>query len=164
MWGLVMAKMIRRKRFLVPVFLFLFTLALGALFLHSLSAERYIQSADDSIQTGKTQLFGRSVSGALAAYQTFQTAFAGSDYTAASDAQKIKIRVYLAFTRMLDTLLREDGGSADTLAELLARFGITRDGDAFDTLKFTPPPLNDDGKIILPDGAPASAEALRAFF
>ncbi|MHB8830160.1 MAG: hypothetical protein ACYC6Q_11640, partial [Syntrophales bacterium] len=159
-----MAERIRKSRFLVPVLLLLFTLGMGGFFLHSLFAERYIQSANDAIQTGKAQLFSRSVSGALSAYQTFQTAAAGADYSAATPAQKIKIRAYLAFTRMIDILLREDGGSTDTLAELFAQYGATRAGDAFDSVKFTPPPLNDDGKIILPASAPASAEALRAFF
>ncbi|MHB8090106.1 MAG: dockerin type I repeat-containing protein [Syntrophales bacterium] len=159
-----MDEKVRKNRFLVPVLLILLTLGMGGVFLHSLFAERYLQSANDAIQTGKTQLFSRSVSGALLAYQTFQTAAAGADYSAATPAQKIKIHAYLAFTRMVDILLREDGGSTDTLAELLAKYGATRTGDAFDSVKFTPPPLNDDGKVILPATAPASAEALRAFF
>ena len=80
-----------------------------------------------------------------------------------ADAEKIKIRVYLAFTRVLDVVLRNDGGTVDTLTELLAPYGIVRTGDAFDGMKFQLP-LNDDRKIILPAGAPSSAEALRIFF
>lgn len=149
---------------LVPVVVLLIVLGMGGVFLHSLFAERYAQSADDAIATGKTQLFAHTVSGALAAYHTFQAAAAESDYSAANDSQKIRMRVYLAFTRMVDTLLREDGGSVDTLADFLAQYGVSRDGDAFDTLQFNPPPLNDDGKLILPAFAPASADAVKAFF
>ncbi|MBU4372500.1 MAG: hypothetical protein KKD68_11585, partial [Proteobacteria bacterium] len=131
-------------------------------FFRSLSAERYVQSASDAIATGKTQLFQKSVSGVLNSYQTFQGAYA-NDYNTAEPEQKIKIRAYLAFTRILDVVLRNDGGTVDTLTELLAQYGVTKTGDAFDGIKFDLP-LNDDQKIILPAGAPSSAEALRSFF
>ena len=157
-----MSEKIRKNRFLVPVLLLLIALGMGGLFLHSLFAERYAQTADTAIQTGKAQLFGRTVSGALEAFRTFQTAAAGADYAGANNAQKIKIRAYLAFTRMLDLFVRNDGGSVDTLAELLAQYGVAKTGDAFDAVRFNLP-LNDDGKIILPSTAPPSAEALKAF-
>jgi hypothetical protein len=141
----------------------LLLLASVGFFFRSLSAERYAQAAADTIATGKTQLFQKSVSGALNSHQTFLAASTGSGYAAATDAEKIKIRVYLAFTRVLDVVLRNDGGTVDTLTELLAPYGIVRTGDAFDGMKFQLP-LNDDRKIILPAGAPSSAEALRIFF
>lgn len=147
---------------------FVFTLLLLSIlvflgfFYHSLSATSVPLSATAAIETGKTQLFQRTVSGALSAYETFRAAQETYGSTAA-DAEKIKLRVYLAFTRILDVVLRNDGGSVDTLTELLAQYGITRTGDAFDGIKFDLP-LNDDGKIILPSGAPASAEALQSFF
>ncbi|MBU1744485.1 MAG: hypothetical protein KJ649_06290 [Proteobacteria bacterium] len=137
-------------------------LASVGFFFRSLSAERYVQSASDAIATGKTQLFQKSVSGVLNSYQTFQGAYA-NDYNTAEPEQKIKIRAYLAFTRILDVVLRNDGGTVDTLTELLAQYGVTKTGDAFDGIKFDLP-LNDDQKIILPAGAPSSAEALRSFF
>lgn len=148
------------------LFLIVF-LGIGGVFLHSLFAERYAQTANDAITaatlTGKTQLFQRTISGALAAYQTFKTAADSNDYETSDPDQKIKIRVYLAFTRMLDLFVRNGGGSVDTLAKLLAQYGVAGTGDAFDALRFNLP-LNDDGKIILPSTAPPSAEALKTFF
>lgn len=151
------------RRIALPVFSFFLILSLVGLLFHSLFAQRYTQSADTAIAAGKAQLFQRTASGAMNAYQTFQAAAAGGDYSGADAAQKIKIRVYLAVTRMMDLILRNDGGSADTLTELLAQYGVTRTGDAFDGVKFNLP-LNDDQKIILPATSPASAEALRSFF
>jgi hypothetical protein len=148
------------KRIAFTVFSLFLTLACVGLLFHSLFAQRYVQAAADAIATGKTQLFQRSVSGVLNSYQTFLAAYA-NDYASTTDpAEKIKIRVYLAFTRMLDVVLRSDGGS---LTELLAQYGVTRTQDAFDGMKFNLP-LNDDQKVILPAGAPFSAEALRGFF
>jgi hypothetical protein len=156
-----MARMISKRRFWVPVLLVLLVLSLGGLCLHSLFAQRYTQSADTAIAAGKAQLFQKSVSGVLAAHQTFQGAYA--EYNSATVEEKIKIRVYLALTRMLDLFVRNDGAGIDTLAELLAEYGVTRTGDAFEGMKFLLP-LNDDKKVILPAAAPASAEELRSFF
>jgi len=151
------------KRIAFTVFSLFLTLACVGLLFHSLFAQRYAQSASDAIATGKTQLFQKSVSGVLNSYQTFLSAFNGGDYASAAAAEKINIRAYLAFTRILGVVLRNDGGTVDTLTELLAQYGITRAGDAFDGIKFNLP-LNDDQKVILPAGAPSSAEALRSFF
>lgn len=159
-----MKRRIVSRRIAFTVFsLFLVLASVGLLF-HSLFAQRYTQGADAAIaiDAGKTQLFQRTVSGALGAYQIFRGAY-DNDYASATDAERIKIRVYLAVTRMMDLLLRDDGGSVDTLTELLAQYGVTRTGDAFDGMKFNLP-LNDDQKVILPATAPASAEALRSFF
>jgi hypothetical protein len=144
--------------------IFVILACVGLLF-HSLFAQRYTQTAAAAIETGKTQLFQKTVSGALSAYQTFQGAY-DNDYASAGAADKIKIRVWLAATRMMDLLLRTDGGDVDSLTKLLAQYGITRTQDAqglLESVKFNPP-LNNADKIILPAGAPPTAEALRAFF
>jgi hypothetical protein len=157
-----MRRRIVSNRVAVTLFSLFLIMACGGLLFHSLFAQRYVQTAADAINTGKTQLFQKTVPGVLSAYQTFQGAYA-SDYASASNADKIKIRVYLAATRMMDVVLRNDGGTVDTLTKLLAQYGVTRTGDAFDGIRFNLP-LNDDQKIILPAGAPSSAEALRSFF
>ncbi len=151
-----------KNRLAFAAVLTLLVLASFGFFFRTLSAQRYSQSVADAIATGKTQLFQKSVSGVLNSYQTFLAAY-GSDYSSATDAEKIKIRAYLAFTRILDLVLRNDGGAVDTLTELLAQYGVTKTGDAFDGMKFDLP-LNDDRKIILPASAPSSAETLRSFF
>ncbi len=153
----------RIHRFFVPILFVLLIFGIGGLFLHSISAEFYPQSVSDVIATGKSQLFSRNVSKTLQAYQTFQAAVGGADYNTATNAEKIKLRVYLAAARMFDIVAREDGGEIDTLAEILSQYGVEHTGDAFDEILFGFP-LNNNDKIILPDTAPDSADALKAFF
>lgn len=157
-----MAEIIVKRRYLIAVPMSLLVLFSIGFSIRLLYAERYVQSASEAIATGKTQLFQKTVSGAMSAYQTFQGAYSGN-YATATDEQKIKIRVYLSATRIMDMLLRNDGGSIDTIAELMAQYGVTRTGDAFDTLDIIRPTMNDDEKIILPQTAPPSAETIRAF-
>ena len=152
---------VARKRLYVGMTVFLcFFVSLG-FFLHSLFAQRGILSIDDVIATGKNQLFQKSVQGALDAHQTFKAAYLDPAYAGASSDQKIKIRAYLAFTRLFDVTLRTDGGGIDTLTELMAAYGITRTGTTIETLTFQFP-NNKNDLAVLPATAP-SGEAIRAF-
>ena len=131
-------------------------------------------TAQDYIDQGKAQLFQQTVDGTLAAYQTFNAA--NDQYGAhctnpgvpivgecsiQEAEEKAKIHGYLALTRLLDLMLREDGGNVDTLTELLAQYGITRTGNDLDDIDFDVP-LNNNDDIILPESAP-SGEAIRSF-
>jgi len=133
----------------------------GGLLLAPSSAQRQVLSMDDVIATGKGQLFQKTVPSILQAYSTFRNAAADPSYTSSTTDQKIKIRAYLAFTRLLDAALRTDGQETDTLTKLLARYGVMRKGTDLETLKFDLP-QNNTGKIVLPSGVPSS-ETVRAF-
>lgn len=132
-----------------------------AVLLHSLSAELSSLSVDDMISSGKTQLFQKTIQGALDAHQTFRAAALDTAYSGASSDRKIKIRVYLAFTRLLDLVFRSDGGETDTLTELLAKYGLTRTGTTLDNFSFDPT-RNNLGAVVIPGTAP-SGEAMRSF-
>ncbi|MBN1380497.1 MAG: hypothetical protein JXA41_02360 [Deltaproteobacteria bacterium] len=142
-------------------------LSLSTLLLYSFAdvgSNRYPNGdvVDTAIESGKSQLFSRTVSGSLAAYQTFQDAYS-TYYGSAATIQKIRVRVYLATSRMFDFVFRNDGGTADTMTEFLEQYGITRTGDDFDDLEISEPLFNSDDQLILPETAPDSAEALRSF-
>ncbi|HPC33171.1 MAG TPA: carboxypeptidase-like regulatory domain-containing protein, partial [Syntrophales bacterium] len=133
----------------------------AVLFFTPLAAQRATLALDDLITTGKTQLFQKSVPGALGAYQTFLGAANDPAYSTATAQQKIQIRGYLAFTRIFDVILRNDGGTTDTLTELLGKYGVTRTGNTLETLTFQPT-FNKDHKLVLPPTAPGG-EAIRSF-
>jgi len=149
----------RRVFFITSIFLAI--LAAAALIFTPLSAQRATLALDDLIATGKTQLFKKTVPSALTAYQTFLGAYNDASYAGATAQQKIQIRGYLAFTRILDLLFRNDGGTMDTVTKLLAQYGVKRTGDTLETLEFHPV-FNKDEKLIIPAAAP-SGEAIRAF-
>ncbi|MDI9569449.1 MAG: hypothetical protein QM278_01740 [Pseudomonadota bacterium] len=149
----------RRVFFITSIFLA--TIAAAALYFTPLSAQRATLALDDLIATGKTQLFQKTVPSALNAYQTFLGAYNDVSYSGATAQQKIQIRGYLAFTRILDLLFRNDGGTTDTVTKLLAKYGVKRTGDSLETLEFRPV-FNKDNKLVLPATAP-SGEAIRAF-
>jgi len=133
----------------------------------ALSAEQYISK-------GKGELFEFTLTGALAAHQTFTEAenqygarcdnpgipFIG-DCTVEEAREKGKIHGYLAMTRILDLILRDDGGSVDTVTELLAQYGIERRGTYLDDVSFDFP-IRDDEFVDLPETAP-KGEFVRAF-
>ncbi len=133
-------------------------------------------TAQEYIDQGKAQLFQQTVDGTLAAYQTFSAA--NTQYGARCDTpsplyptlgncsisqaeEKARIHGYLALTRLLDLMFRDDGGDVDTLTELLAQYSITRTGNDLDDIDFDVP-LNNNDDIILPESAP-SGEAIRSF-
>ena len=133
-------------------------------------------SAADLIDQGKAQLFQQTVEGVLAAHQTFSQAntyYGGRCNTpnpfyptlgdcSISDAEeKAIIHGYLALTRLLDLMLRDDGGNVDTVTELLAQYRIMRTSNDFDTMDFDVP-IDTEGHVILPESAP-SGEAVRSF-
>ena len=134
------------------------------------------QTAGDLIAQGKAQLFQQTVDGALSAYQTFSQALSvataesngvtrcqnpGVDCTIDQAREKAIIHGYLALTRLLDLMLRDDGGDVDTVTELLAQYGIMRTSNDFYTMDFDIPE-DYDGHVILPESAP-SGEAVRSF-
>ena len=157
-----MRKGISNKGVVFVLFSFLIIIAGIGFFLKSTSAQGGGAALDGVIATGKSQLFTKTLPGGLDAYKTFQAAVDSPDYASALNAQKVKIRTYLAVTRMLDVLFRDDGGTeADTLAKLLAKYGITRTGNDFESLNAYPQ-KDRYGNIIIPATAPDS-EAVRAF-
>jgi hypothetical protein len=153
----------RIHRFFVPVLFVLLIFGIEGVFRHSISATIYPQSAAIVIATGKNQLFSQNVSETLQAYQTFRSAVNGDYYNTATNSEKIKLRVYLAAARMFDVFAREDGGDADTLAEIMSKYGVKRTGEEFDEVEIDFP-LNNNDDIILPATAPDSADELMRFF
>jgi len=128
-------------------------------------------TAQQYITQGKAQLFQKTIDGALAAYQTFSAANTeyggrcmtpGPDCSITEAEEKAKIHGYLAFTRLLELMFKDDGGeSPDTITELLALYGISYTGNSFDELDFDSL-LSDAENIILPETSP-SGETIRSF-
>lgn len=158
-----------RKRFLILIALvFAPAFAWGG----SLQPAR-AETAGELIQQGKEQLFSGTIQGILDAHQTFSraqdnygqrcTSFLPlvGDCTVQQAREKALIHGYLALTRLLDLMVRNDGDAVDALPELMELFGFTVVGDHFDTLE-ADLPIGYGGYPALPASSPGS-EDVRAF-
>jgi len=158
-----------RKRFLILIAL---VFALASAWGGSLQSAR-AETAGELIQQGKERLFSGTIQGILDAHQTFSraqdnygqrcTSFLPlvGDCTVRQAREKALIHGYLALTRLLDLMVRNDGDAVDALPELMELFGFTVVGDHFDTLE-ADLPIGYGGYPALPASSPGS-EDVRAF-
>jgi hypothetical protein len=132
----------------------------------------FAETPGELISQGKTQLFSGTVEGALSAHQIFSSAndqygqrcdpkpFFGN-CSSQQAREKAQIHGYLAVTRLLDLMARNDGQAPVTVPDFMAGYGVTMTGDDLDTLKFETP-LVDDQYIDLPPSSPDS-QAVQGF-
>ncbi len=138
------------------------TVLISPLFLLLISYAQWQPGAsaiENLIYIGKSQIAQKSTIGAQSAYTTFQTA--NASYNSATNEQKVKIRMYLALTRMMDFAVRKEGAGTETLAMFLAKYGATYNGIDVDDLRFFGP-VNGENQIVFPVTAP-SGDEMRAF-
>ena len=114
-------------------------------------------TAQAYIDKGEKALFSDTATGVFQAHAVFQEAL--TKYPA--DPLTPVIHAYLAVTRLLDLILREDQTG---LTGFLEKYGVERTASAPSAIEFRPS-KTDDGYLVLPtmSSTEASAELIRSF-